>query len=169
MEQNSKLAAQGASGGARDTLSIDFGMPFTQAAISADFQRAVGVCQISMEEYLVKSWSASVAGTREVATSKDIDGIDWSPDAKWLVLGHDSGNWELVRLDDSSVSPQETLASYGSCISTVFAPDGKRFASGGWDGLVKIWRLDGSLERTFTGPNHPVYHLWWRRTRSTCS
>jgi WD40 repeat protein len=144
------VEVQRLSGG--DPISIEFGMPFSQFWVSPDFERAAASRPIGTEGRVLKTWSASSAAIKDVSLAKDLDALDCSPDVKWSVVGHDSGIWELMRLDDPSVSRHEELASVaGSCMAAVFAPDGRRFATGGWDGLIKIWRVDGTLERTLSG------------------
>ncbi len=38
----------------------------------------------------------------------------------------------------------------------VFSGDGGRFASGGWDGTVRLWTKDGDLVKTYRGERKPV-------------
>jgi WD40 repeat protein len=145
-----------------EETSIEFGVPLGRFWVSPDFQRAAVSRQISTEEQTLRTWSSGQRGTKDVSLSNDIDFLDCSPDGKWAIVGHDSGNWELVPLDDPSVSRQEELASVnGSCMVAFFSPDGRRFVTGGWDGLIKVWRLDGTLERTLSGDNYPLYRVWW--------
>ena len=149
------------SGG--NPVSVEFGMPFAGCWLAPDLERAAATRNAGGESQFLRSWSSGGAGYKEVPLANDIDSIDCSPDAKWAAVGHDSGVCELIQLDDPSFPRHEELASVrGTCMAVAFSSDGRRVATGGWDGFVKIWRLDGSLERTLAGgDNSPVYHVYW--------
>jgi WD40 repeat protein len=112
----------------------------------------------------VVSWDLTT-GKRTTITdfSDEIGAIDCSPDGKRIVIGFDIGFWQVRRLDDPAAAPLESEpAAHVSTIRAVaFSRDGRRFATGGWDGLIKIWSSEGTLLATLDGNDWPVYVLNW--------
>src|SRR5262245_8736719 len=45
--------------------------------------------------------------------------------------------------------------------SAAWSPDGKRFASGGYDGLVRLWGLDGRAGPVLSGHHRAVTCVAW--------
>jgi WD40 repeat protein len=150
---------------ATETTSIDFGISFQDFWISLDFQRAAVARPVGLEKQVVRVWRADGSTLKELTgLPSDIDSHDVSPDVSRFIVGRDSGDLELRRLDAPSAAPLEIVAHTSeSCMAAVFSPDSQHFATGGWDSLIKIWRVDGSLERTLEGNTHPIYSLWWSR------
>ena len=105
--------------------------------------------------------------------SDEIDSADCSPDGKLLLTGYDGGAWELTHLDRSDTATHLILAHQnGTILAAVFAPDGKRFATGGWDAMIRLWSLDGTCLRTLFGHGYPIQSLTWstdgKRLLSRC-
>jgi WD40 repeat protein len=93
----------------------------------------------------------------------ELSAIDCSPDGKLVVLGFDNGFWQLRRLDDLSntLFESESAAHVMTIRSAAFANDGRKFATGGWDGVIKVWSSDGTLLQTLHGNDWPVHMLKW--------
>jgi WD40 repeat protein len=90
----------------------------------------------------------------------EVDAVDLSPDGMLVALGYDSGMWELWDLAKTNEPLRsERAVAASSCMDLSFAPDGKHFATAGWDGAVKLWRLDGTCERTCIGHTGPLYSV----------
>lgn len=85
-----------------------------------------------------------------------------SPDGKLLLAGYNGGEWALHDLDRPDVPSISTLAHVnGTVLATAFSPDGQQFATGGWDDMIHIWSLDGSLRQSLVGHGTPVQSLTW--------
>jgi WD40 repeat protein len=69
-------------------------------------------------------------------------------DASGTIVIRDVGTWTIVR----------QLHHPGGATSVAFDKDGLGLFSGGYDGTVRRWDLrDGRLDRTFSGPQRPVW------------
>jgi WD40 repeat protein len=146
-----------------DGASFDFGGPFARFWISADLRQAAAWTRNGRKETFKRCRGGE--GAKEISdVPGDVECCDFSRDLTRFLAGRDSGEWEMRRLDDPSAEPQQVRAhANGSCMTTVFSPNGQRFATGGWDAVVKIWRMDGTVERTLYGNTHPIYKVWWSR------
>jgi WD40 repeat protein len=89
--------------------------------------------------------------------------VDCSPDGKFAAIGFDTGFWQVRRLDDPAAAPLESLPAvhFSTIRSIAFSPDGRRFATGGWEGWIKIWSSEGKLQQTLYGHDWPVHVLTW--------
>jgi hypothetical protein len=93
----------------------------------------------------------------------EVTAIDCSPDGNLALIGFDNGFWQLRRLDNlaAPLIESEPAIHLGTIRSVAFSNDSRRFATGGWDGLIKIWTCDGKLEQTLYGNDWPVYIVKW--------
>ena len=93
----------------------------------------------------------------------EISAVDSSPDGKAVAIGYDTGFWQVRRLDDAAATPLESepAVHLSTIRSIAFAPDGRRFATGGWEGWIKIWSSEGTLLKTLHGNDWPVHVLSW--------
>jgi WD40 repeat protein len=147
-----------------DAVAFEFGSPFHQFWISPDLRRAAAWVTDKKDSAL-KVCFADGSPTRKIADfNGKVSCYACNRDLSRFVVGGSDGTWEMRQLDDFAADPQEVLAHPHETVSTVaFSPDGKRFATGGWDALVKIWRSDGTAERTLAENNLPIARLWWSR------
>ena len=69
----------------------------------------------------------------------------------------------MRRLDDLKASPIESdpAVHFQTIRSVAFSQDGRRFATGGWDGLIKIWSAEGVYQQTLYGNEWPIHLLMW--------
>ena len=112
----------------------------------------------------VVSWNLATGKQTTITNfSDEIGAIDCSPDGKRVLIGFDIGFWQVRRLDDPSAAPLESepAAHISTVRAVAFSGDGRRFATGGWDGLIKIWSSEGTLLKTLYGNDWPVHQLIW--------
>mmetsp|Transcript_10313 Transcript_10313/g.18966 ORF Transcript_10313/g.18966 Transcript_10313/m.18966 type:complete len:783 (+) Transcript_10313:217-2565(+) len=71
-------------------------------------------------------------------------------------------------LQASSGKENKRLAAYtaGAAISVAWNPDGTAIATGGEDGVVKVWSRVGMLRNTVATMRQPVYCVCWGRNDS---
>jgi WD40 repeat protein len=144
-------------------ISFDFGGPFQDFWISTDLRRAVALTG-DPNKPILKVCRADGSAEKITALADDVESFACDHDVTRFVVGHATGEWELSRLDSPLAEPEDALAHPDEGLSVVeFSPDGRRIATGSWDSLVKIWRVDGKLERTLYGNSHPISRLWWSR------
>lgn len=112
----------------------------------------------------ISTWNLRTGGRTLLDKFADeFTAVDCSPDGKFVALGFDTGFWQVRRLDDPAAAPLESLpAVHLSTVRAIaFSPDGRRFATGGWEGWIKIWSSDGKLQQTLYGHDWPVHVLTW--------
>jgi eukaryotic-like serine/threonine-protein kinase len=97
---------------------------------------------------LVRLWDAQTGAQRDeqIAYGDTVFALDFSPDGRWLAYaGGNSSPWDTsvdsaVRLWDWQSGESRLLGRHQATVPTLaFSPDGKRLASGSWDGTVKVW------------------------------
>jgi len=93
----------------------------------------------------------------------EVAAVDCSPDGRQLVMGFDTGSWQLLRLENLEAAPLESdgLPHVSTVRAVAFSHDGRHFATGGWDGVIKIWSKDGTHEKTLFGNTLAVHILTW--------
>jgi WD40 repeat protein len=87
------------------------------------------------------------------------DSLAWSPDGKWLAIadaGYPMQVWDVTRRS-LSVTLRERFKRIRSLVWTA---DGRQIVSGGDDGMVRFWQLDGTVLQTVSFPS-PVMALKW--------
>ena len=90
----------------------------------------------------VAQWWEVKSGARRPVPSYggtgEITSVDFSPDRRIAALGHKSGVIRLVAVDTGDV-----VGAYeghrDAVLSVIFAPDGRRFASGSRDKDIRLW------------------------------
>jgi WD40 repeat protein/serine/threonine protein kinase/DNA-binding SARP family transcriptional activator len=109
-----------------------------------------------------------VAVVKDPAGATEIVDLDVSPDGTLLVAGSaDNGQLQLYRLP--SGRQLDVVDAHGATVLDVeFSRDGRRVATGGVDGLAKIWDVvsHGKLSEALTlrGHTNPVGSVSFNRT-----
>lgn len=80
----------------------------------------------------------------DIHHSRNIDGLSFSPDGKYLVSGDDEGNITIWNTVTNEVKYPSEIPQQKYIQDIEFSPDGKFFASTGIDGLVKIFDFEST-------------------------
>jgi len=84
--------------------------------------------------------------------SGNVRDMAWSPDGKWLLA-----DGSLFCVDD----PEQRLRIGQNVYAVAFSPDGQRVATGSLDGMVRIWRVDGSAGPVLGGHRRWLTSVDW--------
>jgi WD40 repeat protein len=133
--------------------------------VAQDLSRASAEWQLNGKGGIVTVCHADGSASEDFSGfPTDIDSFDCNSDMTRFVVGRENGDCQLRRLDDRTADPLDARAHLNGCVMTVaFSPDGTRYATGGWDSLVKIWTSNGTVERILDGNTHPIYKFWWSK------
>ena len=132
----------------------------------------------------VMSCAFSPDGSRILSASRDSMLRLWDLEGNCLTIfqGHKSGVWHCAFSPDGSrilsAADDSTLKLWdlkGNCIKTMqeheggvkscaFSPDGKHLLSAADDGL-RLWRLDGTVERIFSAWNEQWYTAFFNNNQ----
>ncbi|MGL4621773.1 MAG: caspase family protein, partial [Chroococcidiopsis sp.] len=89
--------------------------------------------------------------------------FNFSPDGKMLARGDEDGNVFVFIFNSDGISRKTFKAhnrTYNKPITTVrFSPDSQMIAAGSWGNEVKLWKLDGTLDKTLEGHSSTVNAL----------
>jgi len=112
---------------------------------SAGDDRVVKVLDIKRDRVVQESWESDV-----------VNSIAFSPDGKFLALGHSNGRIELWDVEYEEWITFEEI--HPRSINAIkFGPDGNLLASAGDDMTIRIWDAKtAKLLHILTGHNHPV-------------
>ncbi|MCL4880440.1 MAG: hypothetical protein KJ064_27560 [Anaerolineae bacterium] len=78
-------------------------------------------------------------------------GMDFSPDSRWIVLGLGNGDIQYFPVDNLEDIHQVSAHS-GGVAELVFSPDGTLLASGGADGIIRIWDFTTGTSKAVLQP-----------------
>jgi WD40 repeat protein len=92
--------------------------------------------------------------------------FNFSPDGKMLAEGDKDGNVFVFNSSDGTCRKtfKAHNRTYSKPITTVrFSHDSQMIAAGGWGFEVKLWKLDGTLDKTLEGHNGTINALDFSR------
>ncbi|MEM6519862.1 MAG: AAA-like domain-containing protein, partial [Cyanobacteria bacterium P01_C01_bin.70] len=117
----------------------------------------------------VRLWNHNGEARGTFEGQSDVTSVAFNPDGNWIVSGSFDGTiqlWDLAGTrywlpDPPSQSGQvRSFSNHNGPVSDVaFSPDGNRIASSGFDGKIRIWNLQGNLDKIFIGHFGPVSDL----------
>jgi WD40 repeat protein/archaellum biogenesis ATPase FlaH len=121
----------------------------------------------------------AVSGFKEYQEYNSLEGhkdavihVAFSPGGKTIATAsfdHTVKLWQLdgklipTREKDEDGKDEEKIKHEEKINSLAFSPDGKMIATASFDNTVKLWTLDGTLVRTFTGHNDGVFGVDFSR------
>ncbi len=85
---------------------------------------------------------ATGEATRQFETRSSVTALAWSPDDRFIYVGHSNGSLSRINLTDKAASPLHVQGHHEAVRAFAFSPDGKLFASGGEDALILILSTD---------------------------
>jgi len=91
-------------------------------------------------------------------------GLSFSPDGKMLAMGDKDANVFVFNSDGILKTFKAHNRTYSKPITTVrFSADSQMIAAGGWAFEVKLWKLNGTLDKTLGGHRGPINALDFSR------
>ncbi len=121
---------------------------------------AGGTTAVTIAQGDVKVWS--------LATAQQIADLSTLVNRIWTAAANPSGTLVLTGADDGTLTAIDVRrraivwavpAHRGQVASIAFAPDGRTLATGGGDGLINIWNVDGERLHTIATDNGRVRNL----------
>ncbi len=111
-------------------------------------------------------WNLVKGQTYPLTTSSPVYAAAFSRDKGYLAAGTQDGGLYLWRLPDLNDPPQPLRAHQGTVRTLAFSPAGERLATGGDDGVLRVWQTtDGSVttdsrvRQAFSAHRGSVYAL----------
>ncbi len=133
----------------RETARIDH--PTTTLAWGPDGAR---IASADAGSPVVRLWDARHG--RSCGPALELSGpassIAWSPDGRWIAAGSvdnegGAGRHELSLWDATTGQRSLRMRQFGALQSVVFSPDGARLATGGEEGIVRVFDVATGRER----------------------
>jgi len=104
----------------------------------------------------VRRWDLSLPGQRLLNVGGEPASVAISPDGRMVAMGFADGGLHLYSLPDLSLLHTEAKAHGEEVQRLAFSSDGSLLASGGFDGIARIWRVvpGGGLQLAQTLRGH---------------
>ena len=150
-----------ASGEAGPVLNGHTG-PIRELAWSQDSRQLVS-CAVDRS---IRVWSLEDETHHVLAeTDRIVISIDWSPDGKQIAAGCSTGLTYVYSADGKS-QKQQTLNGRSRTYvqGTRWKSDGSRLATAQGDGIVRLWKNDGSIDRVLINDSNELLAISWAHT-----
>lgn len=104
-------------------------------------------------------WQDSKVITEDKKTFENdrVGSVQFSPNGNYILAGSlDKGTLKLWEWNGKQLTGGKLLQNSDGVETVNFSPDGQIFASSGWDNIVKLWKLDGTLITKLIGHSNFV-------------